>query len=112
MALNSKSYTNDEKYVFAGDYPVATTQAICNEKIEEGEIVGYDNNFEFGKYGDVYTNIYGIAFKNSGKKTGDDTKEYCEVLLTGEFHSSFVVIPKGKESEIKTKLRNISIFIK
>lgn len=112
MGLNSKFYTNDEKYMFAGDFPVVTAEATCNEKILQGEVIGYNNAFEFGKYGDTYTNIYGIAFKDSGKKIGDDTKEYCEVLLTGEFHNSFIVIPEGKESEIKTKLRNINIFIK
>lgn len=107
---NNKKFTNVEKQIFFGDYPLISQPLTVKTAVEAGDVIGVDASGNYGKYNKsaTYTTPYAIAYE------GAEANKQCSALLTAYLVESFVLLPSAPEEKLKLKqeLRKIGLFLR
>lgn len=108
MANNVK-FTNKEKQIFFGDYPLVSVPLTVKTAVKAGDVIGVAENGEYGKYGEVtYKSPYAIAYE------AGEANKACSAILTAYLLESFVLLPEDATEKLKLKqeLRKIGLFLR
>lgn len=109
--MNNKTFENQPISIFAGNYPVENENLILEEEVVAGDVIGVDENCQFGKFGEDYPQVFGVALEDSGVKVSTG-EIFVTAILTGTLNGAFVQLPEGEEDKTKIELRKLGIFIK
>lgn len=108
MANNVK-FTNKEKQIFFGDYPLISVPLTVKTAVKAGDVIGVAENGDYGKYADTtYTAPYAIAYEDG------EANKVCSAILTAYLLESFVLLPQdaAKKLKLKQELRKIGLFLR
>lgn len=108
MANNIK-FSNVEKQIFHGEYPLVSEALTLKTNVEEGDVIGTDTSGNYGKYDETtYTTPYAIAYEKC------TANKNCSCILSAYLMESFVKLPGEAEKKLKLKqeLRKIGLFLK
>lgn len=108
MANNVK-FTNKEKQIFFGDYPLVSVPLTVKTAVKAGDVIGVADNGDYGKYADTtYTAPYAIAYEDG------EANKACSAILTAYLLESFVLLPQdaAKKLKLKQELRKIGLFLR
>lgn len=111
MANNYK-FSNEEKQIFYGDYPLVVESLPLKTTVAAGDVIGVDASGNYGKYDEeTYTIPYAVAYAPATHES-EDVK--CECLLAASLMESFVLLPEepAKKVKLKQELRKIGLFLK
>ena len=106
--MNNTKFTNEEKQIFYGDYPLVAQSLPLKTTVIEG----VDAEGNYGKYDEsTYTTPYAVA--TQGVTFSSDPVN-CECILAAYLMESFVLLPSdaGKKLKLKQELRKIGIFLR
>lgn len=107
---NNKKFTNVEKQIFFGDYPLVSQPLTVKTAVEAGDVIGVDASGNYGKYNKsaTYTTPYAIAYE------GAEANKQCSAILTAYLVESFVLLPSDPTEKLKLKqeLRKIGLFLR
>lgn len=106
---NNVKFTNQEKQIFYGNYPLISEALVVKTAVKEGDVIGVDTSGNYGKYDEAtYTTPYAVAYE-----AGEINKS-CSCILTAYLMESFVLLPEAADKKLKLKqeLRKISLFLK
>lgn len=110
--MNNTKFTNEEKQIFYGDYPLVAQSLPLKTTVVAGDVIGIDAEGNYGKYDEVtYTTPYAVA--TQGVTFSSDPVN-CECLLAAYLMESFVLLPEdaSKKLKLKQELRKIGIFLR
>lgn len=110
--MNNTKFTNEEKQIFYGDYPLVAQSLPLKTTVIEGDVIGVDAEGNYGKYDEItYTTPYAVATQ---KVTFSSDPVNCECILSAYLMESFVLLPSdaGKKLKLKQELRKIGIFLR
>lgn len=110
--MNNTKFTNEEKQIFYGDYPLVAQSLPVKSTVVAGDVIGVDAEGNYGKYDEAtYTIPYAIA--TQGVTFSSDPVN-CECLLAAYLMESFVLLPEdaSKKLKLKQELRKIGIFLR
>jgi hypothetical protein len=107
---NNKKFTNVEKQIFFGDYPLVSEPLAVKTAVKAGDVIGVDASGNYGKYDKsvTYTTPYAIAYEEA------EANKQCSALLTAYLVESFVLLPSDPTEKLKLKqeLRKIGLFLR
>lgn len=107
--MNNQKFTNGEKQIFAGAYPLISEPLTVKTAVKAGDVIGTDTNGIYGKYDEVtYTTPYAVAYEDA------EAEKECPSILTAYLMESFVLLPEDETKKLKLKqdLRKIGLFLK
>lgn len=110
--MNNTKFTNEEKQIFYGDYPLVAQSLPVKSTVVAGDVIGVDAEGNYGKYDEVtYTTPYAVA--TQGVAFSSDPVN-CECILAAYLMESFVLLPEdaSKKLKLKQELRKIGIFLR
>lgn len=108
MANNVK-FSNEEKQIFYGDYPLISEPLTVKTAVKAGDVIGVDTNGVYGKYDEeTYTEPYAIAYEDT------EAEKECPSILVAYLMESFVSLPEDaiKKLKLKQELRKIGLFLR
>lgn len=110
--MNNTKFTNEEKQIFYGDYPLVVQSLPVKSTVVAGDVIGVDAEGNYGKYDEAtYTTPYAVA--TQGVTFSSDPVN-CECILAAYLMESFVLLPEdtSKKLKLKQELRKIGIFLR
>lgn len=110
--MNNTKFTNEEKQIFYGDYPLVAQSLPLKTTVIEGDVIGVDAEGNYGKYDEAtYTTPYAVATQGV---TFSSSPVNCECILAAYLMESYVLLPvnAGKKLKLKQELRKIGIFLR
>lgn len=110
--MNNTKFTNEEKQIFYGDYPLVAQSLPLKTTVVAGDVIGVDAEGNYGKYDEAtYTTPYAVA--TQGVTFSSDPVN-CECILAAYLMESFVLFPEdtSKKLKLKQELRKIGIFLR
>lgn len=107
--MNNVKFTNEEKQIFYGDYPLISEALLVKTAVDAGDVIGVDADGNYGKYDEAtYTTPYAVVYEKGEADTN------CSCILTAYLMESFVLLPEDdtKKLKLKQELRKIGLFLK
>lgn len=107
---NNKKFTNEEKQIFFGGYPLISQPLTVKTAVKTGDVIGVDADGNYGKYDKsvTYTTPYAIAYEEA------EANKQCSAILTAYLVENFVLLPSDPTEKLKLKqeLRKIGLFLR
>lgn len=110
--MKNTTFSNEEKQIFYGNYPLVVQSLPLKTSVTAGNIVGVSTNGDYGLYdGTTYSEPYAIAHEDV---TYTDREVNCECILSAYLMKDFVKMSGGESDKRKLiqMLKKQGIFLR